>query len=409
METKQAKILSLFVLTFCFTGVSGLLCINNYETFNCSSSNLTEMSLPTDISTSSIKRIDFSWNSIQSVTPFNYTVLASTLTYLNLNHNQISVISDNAFSLLKNLAQLDLSYNSISGEMLHEIVFEGLTALQELYIEGNPLQHLKTNTFSFMEMPALTYLDLSNCTISEMDKSSLDLPSLQHLDLSWNLLEGINRDSFQMLTHLNVLDMSHNNIKVLSEVPYLPEIVTMYFDNNGMEKLSIKEGIVLYADNIQKLYLRNNNIEKFTIDSLPLELATLSEIDMSNNPLVCNCEMKWIKMEKYDFEDRNISLPCRYPPILQGRNLLTVPSDELICPIPLMKIAFLLSIFIFAVIFVGMVGYICIRRRKRRRMGSHGDMGGDYTIVYTQNDDEEARIDMADGKALLKTDREFDV
>lgn len=230
-------------------------CSNAGYTFNCSGVGLADIPDGEHIP-SYMKELDFSYNHISNVTFLNYPALSSSLSTIDLSNNQISVLKNDAFKLLTNLNSLDLSNNLISGTNLVERMFFDLKRLHHLNMEKNPLRRLKKDTFSFMELPAVDYLDLSHCEISEMEVSSLDLPSLQYLDLSWNKLQSFDKESFRMLVNLKTLDMSHNRVSVLNQVPYIPALVTWILDSNGMETVEIREGLEDYAEHIESLYLR---------------------------------------------------------------------------------------------------------------------------------------------------------
>lgn len=230
-------------------------CSNAGQTFNCSGVGLADIPDGEHIPTY-MEILDFSYNHINNVTFLNYPALSSSLSTINLSNNQISVLKNDAFKLLTNLISLDLSNNLISGSNLTERMFFDLKKLHYLNMEKNPLRLLKKDTFSFMELPAVHHLDLSHCEISEMEASSLDLPSLQYLDLSWNKLQSFDKASFRMLVNLKTLDMSHNRVRVLDQVPYIPALVTWILDSNGMETVEIREDLEDFADNIESLYLR---------------------------------------------------------------------------------------------------------------------------------------------------------
>lgn len=230
-------------------------CNTSGITFNCSGVGLLEIPEQRHIPLY-IESLDLSNNHISNVTLLDFPALSSKLSTLDLSNNQISVLKNNAFKFLEQLVHLNLSQNLVSGRNLDERMFLDLTKLLYLDMEKNPIRYLKKDTFHFMQLPAITSLDLSHCEISEMEVSSIDLPSLEWLDLSWNQLETFSRDSFVMLKNLKTLDMSHNRLSVLKEVPYMPELVTWFLDSNGMEEIEIREEIEDYADHLEKLYLR---------------------------------------------------------------------------------------------------------------------------------------------------------
>lgn len=249
-------ILSVSVLVLMVTSESIYgKCDNSKNTFNCSGVGLTEIPSGDHIP-SYMETLDLSNNHISNITFTDYPIVGNALSLLNLSNNQIYKIKRDAFDRFTNLVTLDLSNNLIYGPDLEEKMFNYLKKLKYLNMEKNPIRRIKKDTFTFYELPSIKIFDLSHCEIGELGVGSLDLPSLEHLDLSWNKLKSFKEDSFRMLVSLKTLDMSHNRITVLDEVPHMPELISWTLDNNAMEKVQIRDDIVNNADNLQKLSLR---------------------------------------------------------------------------------------------------------------------------------------------------------
>lgn len=126
--------------------------------------------------------------------------------------------------------------------------------------------------------------------------------------------------------------MSNNRIVVLNEVPSLPELVMWRLDNNVIETVQIRENLQQNADNLHALFLRNNSIKEFDADSFPLEeLDYLKIINLTGNPLTCDCSMRWILENGYDFKEKNYTFICSSPYSLRNQNLLTQAPADLVC------------------------------------------------------------------------------
>lgn len=89
-------------------------------------------------------------------------------------------------------------------------------------------------------------------------------------------------------------------------------------------------------------------------------------------------------------------------------------ATELTCNYPLAKVLFIVAVSCTGVLVFGMGLYLYIRRRrlrKRLRRAEKGDLRGNFTAVYTRDDD--VHVFMSDSKGLLERqkeeDREFDV
>ena len=200
--------------------------------------------------------IDFSDNHISNVTFLDYGALDLLVTF-NISNNQIDRLDADAFDTLTTLRVLNMSKNLLNGRRLEEHMFMDLRSLKELYLSQNPIEILKENLFNFMELPSIKILDLSSCSIHTIEESAIDLPSLVHLDLSWNLISLIDKSTLRMLNQLETLDLSHNRLKVFDTIPHLPELVTLNLDNNLIETVAVGENIWNYADSLQYLYMRS--------------------------------------------------------------------------------------------------------------------------------------------------------
>ena len=85
-----------------------------------------------------VKIVDMSFNELTELSNCSYINLMLTLEELNLSYNaKLFRLGRNAFSGLEFLTILDLSYTSLS--WLAPDMFDGLTSLKELSLEGTPL------------------------------------------------------------------------------------------------------------------------------------------------------------------------------------------------------------------------------------------------------------------------------
>ncbi|KAL4229486.1 Toll-like receptor 2 [Mactra antiquata] len=380
---------------------------NDIHVYNCSGLNIVDVPDKSEIP-NNIKLLDLSNNDIGNVTFLNYDQLTDCLKVLNLSKNRIHALNAEAFKILINLETLDLSNNLLTGEHLEENNFANLDKLLTVNMSRNPLRQIKSKTFSFMELGAIVYLDLSHSEISLIEPTSMDLPSLERLDLSWNKIQTLDETMFKMMVNLLYLDLSHNEIQVLTEIPYMPELISLNLDYNIIQEIQVKERMELYTDKLEYIYIRYNDIIFFNETSFPLELESLQVIDMSNNELQCDCNMKWIKEETYDFQKKNFTFICDHPKSVKSKDLLSLSADDLTCGRPLVLILSVFVVLSVGLFVVGLITFFAIRRcRKKRQQKHRGDNSGDYTAVY--NRDEDVRVAMADDKNLISKNNEFDV
>ena len=259
-------------------------------TFNCSGVGIS--TIPTAGHVPSYYQVlDFSNNIIRNVSRLEFA-LHNNITTLLLNDNQIRTIEPEAFVRMTNLLYLDLSGNILDGHKIKERQFDDLNHLVNLTLERNPLQVIRKETFTFSELFGLKFLDLSHCAISEIEDDAIELSFLEYLDLSWNELTTFSRRSLTV-TNLKKLDLSHNHLTVIDQMPNMPDLKIWIMDNNRIDNVTMSVAIEQHAYNLEHLYLRNNAIQSFTTRSFPWSLDSLQGVHLDNNPIDCDCKMKW--------------------------------------------------------------------------------------------------------------------
>lgn len=176
--------------------------------------------------------------------------ITSNTTDLDLSENTIKEILPLAFSTLRNLTKLDLSWANKNKELIiDENLFKNLTKLNDLRLTGNGLCRIPSN------LPvSVRILKLGNNKIHSFDGSGLaGLKEVTHLYLSkncyrWNICGksiSIEKDSFAGMAKLVFLELSFNN---LTQVPKgLPQsLAVLKLDNNKIQNI--------HSDDFQSLW-----------------------------------------------------------------------------------------------------------------------------------------------------------
>jgi hypothetical protein len=134
-----------------------------------------------------------------------------------------------------------------------------------------PAKYLWTN---------LTALQLVNCGITRIDESLHFFPKLEYLDLSRNAICHIVH--LQDCIDLRVLDLSHNRIRILSN---LERVV------GGLRCLSLVGNQIRSIDGLQKIYslervdITDNDIDDFAEVQHLCRLPNLSAVLLRGNPI----------------------------------------------------------------------------------------------------------------------------
>uniref|UniRef100_A0A182QT29 G-protein coupled receptors family 1 profile domain-containing protein n=1 Tax=Anopheles farauti TaxID=69004 RepID=A0A182QT29_9DIPT len=141
-----------------------------------------------------------------TVLPNEFFPPGTLLRILVLSGNRINQLRRRNFVNLEFLEELDLKDNQI--DSLTEDVLIPLTNLRTLYLNNNRLRKLVPGMIP--QLVTLQTLSLAKNQIDTIDVCALDLPSLEHLYLSENLLTVIRNDTFGNLTNLVGFNLQGN-------------------------------------------------------------------------------------------------------------------------------------------------------------------------------------------------------
>ncbi|XP_059196582.1 podocan [Centropristis striata] len=195
---------------------------------------------------------------------------------LMLLHNSIAEISRNDLAVLYTLTELNLSYNKLTSPKLHRDSFRKLRILETLDLSGNSLHSLP------MGLPrSLQTLEIKNNQLNSIPDGALTgMDKLRKLVLSENLLKlnSAYQGAWMELSALTTLDLSGNQ---LSHIPSdLPESLEyLYLQSNRISSVpaSAFEG----TPNIKGIFLRFNRLSVDSVDESSFaHLSNLQVLDI---------------------------------------------------------------------------------------------------------------------------------
>ncbi|XP_017289794.1 podocan [Kryptolebias marmoratus] len=180
---------------------------------------------------------------------------------LMLLHNFISEIGRNDLAVLYTLTELNLSYNKLTNSRLHREAFRKLRVLETLDLSGNALQTVP------MGLPrSLQVLEIKNNQLSSIPYGALTgMEKLQKLILSENQLKlnSVYQGAWMELGALTTLDLSGNQ---LTHIPSdLPESLEyLYLQSNRIS--SVPASAFEHTPNIKGIFLRYNRLSVDSVD-----------------------------------------------------------------------------------------------------------------------------------------------
>lgn len=249
-----------------------------------------------------LKTVDLSHNKLQSNIENVMFVTNNKLEYLNLYHNMITQIQDNAF---KNnvLTYLNLERNNLTGELSKNLL-SGLHRIVSLNLSNQSITAIKSNTFS--DAVSLIYLNLSRNNINFIDNTTFEkIYNLQTLDFSYNNISSVDflnkclfnltelyltnnnltvlkADTFRNQTYLVKLDLSMNKIVIIE--PYSLPLINLQYLNVSENPVT---GVITANTYSPAKYIRFLDLCYFnitTIDSLSIvDLPVLARLNISHN------------------------------------------------------------------------------------------------------------------------------
>ncbi|XP_014236495.1 leucine-rich repeat-containing protein 4-like [Trichogramma pretiosum] len=366
---------------------------------------------------SSLLTLDLSYNNLEKF--FFLCQKEYNLESLNVSHNQIEYINDQALSdkIIK-LKILDVSYNNLYvvndtmlqhminldflslasnpiGENIDEFVFRNLTNLKHLN-----LRNISSPYFSpllFEPLLKLEFLDLSDNPIEDVPPLPLGLkvlyidgtnimhlgafimPELHFLSIERSAnLTSVLLNNFENLTKLEILSLS--NSKNLAEMRLKPQM------NSNL------------LPSLKRCYLVNCSMETISAD-LKRIVEKTEVLDFQNNPWICDCRLTWLAAMNLTTDLKN-NFRCQAPLKHRGKLLHDVPIDELECDVPLLSnptVRFTLYILLWFCLVVLLLSLVAALfayywkrghiRRWMMKIRHHDNDTVSYTNVVESNHD----------------------
>ena len=371
---------------FSFYGLQNLTILNLNDNYLLETLNITAFSLLTNL-----KYLNVSHTSLTTLGLF--APLLESFSMWSIENTRRSPIHDNVtFRNTRLLEYIDLEDSLLTSPNIYytESVFKGLRKLRTLKLSNNVYldnwRVLSMNVFE--DTTSLSELHLSNCGIGTSSLNGVSfngLIQLSFLDLSYNDLLTLHHDVFQTVVNLQTLVLSSNSLVSFDE---------MTFSNVSL---------------LKELYLGGNKLAYLSHSAFRCIQPSLRLIDLSNNPIVCSCDMTWL----LSWLETSLSLVnekqtvCSLASIdsLKGKHLKAFNAEVcqvnryiiLYCGIPIFVFAAALSVVIihhnrwwfrfkFFLLKLAIFGF-----REIQDARDHRDFEFDLNIMFIDNDEEWVR------------------
>lgn len=203
------------------------------------------------------------------------------LTSLQLDYNRVAALSGD---ILRSIAQQVTSL-TIARNVVRELpsrTFEQFERLEYLDLSGNLLTTLNHATFAGLQT-TLIGLKISQNLINNIGDGSLNFESLQVLDLSVNQLNRLERDVFNLMPALEVLNISHNpHLTTLPVSIVHKNLELKIIDLSFCNIQTLSANFFSRSSKVTHINISNNGISDVP-EAAFANLRDLTLLDLSNN------------------------------------------------------------------------------------------------------------------------------
>lgn len=248
-----------------------------YEFEKWSSMNLSGEISSSLLKLKSLKHLDLSFNTFESIPIPEFFGSLKNLQYLNISNAGFSGVIPPNLGNLSRLQDLDLSSqygNGLSTDNFEWMI--GLISLKHLKMNQVDLSFVRSNWMDVLnKLPFLTELHLSDCRLSGSvsPASVVNFTMLSVISMSWNYLDSTILELLVNISSLTFIDLSYNSLNSiplgLNQLPNL-QYLNLYGNGNltGNCSQQLREG----WKKIEVLILASNNFHgklQITFTALP--------------------------------------------------------------------------------------------------------------------------------------------
>ncbi|ESO85110.1 hypothetical protein LOTGIDRAFT_168136 [Lottia gigantea] len=268
----------------------------------CKHSNITTSQHPGK------HRDDFNFCQLHTIS-YNVFYQLSNVQVVDLGSNLLKEIPVGLFKNQKSLSYLDLSNNPLRDMPLG--LFCNLSKLQIILLQHLSLEIFPWSAFSCVDDTILNVkmIDLSMSHISQIaDQSFRNIPNLEFLNLTSNLLHDLPPTPFHGATSLKYLDLSENFISRISQdfCDGLHKLEKLFLRGNSFQYMDF--AVFAKCDHIHHLDISKNLLEHLQLSSSPhfaMKNLNLSDNDLEQIPAFF-FNQSYTELEYLDISDNDI-------------------------------------------------------------------------------------------------------
>lgn len=256
-----------------------------------------------------LKRLNLASNDLGEVPPA--VLVLRSLQWLNLAGNAGGSdyrggeleLEDGQFSAMTSLEYLDLSYNRIGH--LTKNTFYGLSRLSELNLQNSSLYRLAQGCF--LPLASLRKMNLNDNVFGKQNitRTLLEgLVSLEELYMDRCKISFRDHDAiFSGAPNLKIVSLKENRIQSLgSKNPFAEASSLVKVDLSKNTIRGWNSPLFNYSSHLDALVLAENQISSVT-PAMMQDIVNLSEVNLFDNPLDCDCQLAPLRPYVLEHED----------------------------------------------------------------------------------------------------------
>ncbi len=202
---------------------------------------------------------------------------------LNLQHNQISIITPGAFERLYSLECLYLYNNRMKSLEARTFLTWSPPSTHKLYLQRSKISSLAPNTFQGMEKVYYLYLEFNSISVLP-PKVFKGLSGCCRLHLEHNRISSLQYGSFYGLRTVHYVILHHNQISCLRDKVFKHIWLCCQLDLSHNQIAHIETESFTELHKLKHLLLHNNQIVHISCDTFT-DLVSLKILTLFNNLL----------------------------------------------------------------------------------------------------------------------------
>uniref|UniRef100_A0A1I7T825 Hexokinase n=1 Tax=Caenorhabditis tropicalis TaxID=1561998 RepID=A0A1I7T825_9PELO len=271
------------------------------------SNNSLEVLEPHSLEGLKLESLDLSNNKLSEVPAAIGKV--DQLKKVDLSNNVIGKLYQYVFNKIKQLHTVDLSNNQL--QSIGPYIFSDSSELHFLDVSNNEISLLFKDAFA--RCPKLKKISMRNNRIKSLDEGLTEANALRRLDVSNNQVVVLKWNALP--ESLEVLIADNNDINLLTAAPSKIQLKTVSLSSNHITVLNAEQipnslesfdvshnrigrlgkSALGEKSQLRKFILKGNQLTVIPTDSIRiLEGVHPIKVEISQNPLICDCQMGWL-------------------------------------------------------------------------------------------------------------------